>query len=288
MMFKNFCFLCSYFLLLFQTNFALPLAEQLKKDGYVEICNNQLSRENFNSLYNHFDELIFFLQTNPIWTQKLHIAKERFLRTKHRNYYSTDFFGFYDESQKGKRGQISFYYSIDLDDFICHYYPEIVQIPQIFNFFKSCRNIHNSCFCLIKEAVTALDLETLYSTNQPPILIKIIKYLPSYLATKPHYDGTAFSIFLDSTNNDALLLSPYKTSYLKEDFTSPLREFSQLPNQSSNLLIPGALLTEFSIYPTPHIVTQSGNTRYATIAFAMRPYFEQKKIELTPLPNLKD
>ncbi len=52
-----------------------------------------------------FDELIGFLQTNPVWAQKLYSAKERFIRSKDRNYYSTDFFGFYDESEKQGRSQ---------------------------------------------------------------------------------------------------------------------------------------------------------------------------------------
>ena len=53
------------------------------------------------------------------------------------------------------------------------------------------------------------------------------------------------------------------------------------------LLIPGALLTEFSIYPTPHIITQSGKVRYAAIAFAMRPHYIPEKAELASLPNFK-
>jgi hypothetical protein len=262
---------------------AAPLAEQFKRAGYVEICDKNHETKAFDSLYAYFDELIEFLQTNPVWTQKLYSAKERFIRSKDRNYYSTDFFGFYDES--GRRSQISFYYSTHYHEFICSRYPEFNQIPEIIRFFDACLEIQKPCGNLFDEAADELGLETIFASKygHPPILLKVIKYFPSYSATTPHYDGTAFSLFLNSTDNQSLLLSPYKSSFTVEDFSSPPREFSQ----NSMLLIPGVLLTEFSIYPTPHIAAQSGKIRYATIAFGMRPNFSQQKIELSPLPSFK-
>jgi hypothetical protein len=93
---------------------------------------------------------------------------------------------------------------------------------------------------------------------------------------------------LDSTDNQSLLLAPYKSSLTVNDFASPLRKFSRQNHENSILLIPGTLLTEFSIYPTPHIVAQSGKTRYATIAFAMRPNYKPQKNELFPLPSFNN
>ena len=63
--------------------------------------------------------------------------------------------------------------------------------------------------------------------------------------------------------------------------------FLDANNQNSICLFPERLLTEFSIYPTPHIVMHSGKVRYATIAFAMRPDYIPQKNELSPLPNFK-
>lgn len=268
---------------------AIPLAEQFKSKGYAEICNKKHGMAAFNSLYAYFDEFIEFLQTNPVWSQKLYIAKERFLRSKDRNYYFTDFFGFYDESERAGRCQISFYYSTHFHEFICTYYPEFNQVSEIVHFFEACLEIQKPYENIFNEAATELSLETIFSSTygHPPVLFKVIKYLPSYIATRPHYDGTAFSLFLDSTDNQSLLLSPYKSSFTVDDFSSPLREYSRLHNQNSILLIPGVLLTEFSIYPTPHIVAQSGTTRYATVAFAMRPNYPPQKTEFSLLPNFK-
>ncbi len=273
----------------FQPLCTTPLAEQFKRVGYVEICNKTHATTTFDSLYAHFDELIGFLQTNPVWVQKLYSAKERFIRSKERNYYSTDFFSFYDESKKEGRSQISFYYSTHFHEFISAHYPELTQVPEIMTFFEVCLEIQKNYENLFIEAAAELGLETMFLSKygHPPILIKVIKYLPSYIATKPHYDGTAFSLFLDSTDNQTLLLSPYKPAFTVDDFSSPLRKFLRERNQSSILLIPGALLTEFSIYPTPHIVAHNGKTRYATIAFAMRPNYIPQKIEFFPLPNFK-
>jgi hypothetical protein len=261
----------------------IHLAEQFKQAGYVEICNKKHGTVTFDSLYACFDELIEFLQKNPVWAQKLYSAKERFIRSKDRNYYCTDFFGFYDESEREGRSQISFYYSIHLHEFICSRYPEFNKVPEIIRFFETCLEIQKPCGDLFNEAAVELGLETIFSCKygHPPILFKVVKYFPSYVATKPHYDGTAFSLFLDSTDNQSLFLSPYKSSFTVDDFFSPPR------NKNSILLIPGALLTEFSINPTPHIVAQSGETRYATIAFAMRPHYILGKNELFPLPNFK-
>ena len=289
MIIRKTLFLWIFLLFAFQSLCAIPLAEQFKQAGYVEICDKKHGTATFDSLYAYFDELIEFLQTNPVWAQKLYSAKERFIRSKDRNYYSTDFFGFYDESEREGRSQISFYYSTHFHEFICSHYPEFNQVPEIIRFFEACREIQKPYGNLFDEAAAELGLETIFSSKygHPPILFKVIKYLPSYIATRPHYDGTAFSLFLDSTDNQSLLLSPYKSSFTVDDFSSPLRKFSRAHNQNSILLIPGVLLTEFSIYPTPHIVTQSGKIRYATIAFAMRPNYIPQKTEFSPLPNFK-
>lgn len=269
--------LLSVFFLTFQPLFCIPLAEQFKQKGYSEICNGEAVE--FDSFYAEFDVMIQFLQENPVWAKRIFSAKERFIRTKDKNLYSSNFFGFYDESKRDGRSQISFYYCTHFHEFVCTHYPEFLEIPEIKHFFETCLTIQKNYENLFNEAISELNLEKLYSSNVP-IIIKVIKYLPSYRATKPHYDGTALTLFLDSTNNKSLLLSPYKSSFTVDDFSSPSRKF-----QNSILLIPGILLTELSIYPTPHIVLQSGEIRYATVAFAMRPEFTLQKIELTLLPN---
>lgn len=281
-------FLRIFFLLFaFQSLSATQLAEQLKQTGYVEICDQNHGAATFDPLYAHFDKLIEFLQTNQAWVVKLYSAKERFIRSRDRDYYSTDFFGFFDESKREGRNQISFYYSTHYHEFICSRYPEFNRVPEIIRFFEACHEIQKSYGTLFEETATELGLETIFSSKygHPPILFKVIKYLPSYIPTKPHYDGTVFSLFLDSTDNQSLLLSPYKSSFTVDDFTSSPREFSRRHDQNSILLIPGTLLTEFFIFPTPHIVAQSGKTRYATIAFAMRPNYISQKMEHPSLPD---
>ncbi len=275
----------SLLLFTFQPLCAIPFAEQFKHAGYVEICDQKQHAKTFNSLYASFDEFIEFLQTSPVWVQKLYIAKERFIRSKDRNYYSTDFFGLYDDSKKEGRGQISFYYSTHFHEFICSRYPEFNHVPEIIRFFEACLEIQKPYGNLFEKVAAELGLKTIFSSvyGQPPILFKVVKYFPSYIARTPHYDGTAFSLFLDSTDNESLLLSPYQSSFTVDDFSSPKREFS-----NSILLIPGVLLTEFSIYPTPHIVVHRGKIRYATIAFAMRPHYVPQKTEHSPLPNFQD
>lgn len=269
--------------------YSIPLIEQFKQAGYVEICNQNHRAQDFDSLYVHFDELIAFLQKNPVWAQKLYNAKERFIRSKDRKFYSTDFFGFYDESEKEERSQISFYYSTRFHAFVSSHYPEFNEIPEIVCFFEACLAIEKPYEQLFSKAAADLGLEMIFSSeyNAPPILFKVVKYLASYTPTKPHYDGTVLTLLLDSTDNQSLLLSPYKSSFTVDDFSSPRREFLRWHAQNSILMIPGALLAEFSIYPTPHIVIKSGKTRYATVAFAMRPNYVSQKIELSALPNFR-
>ncbi len=280
-------FLWIIFLFDLKSLYSINLVKHFKELGYLEICDKNHGTEKFDFLYANFEKFIEFLQTNRAWEQKLYSAKERFIRSKDRNYYSTDFFGFYDESKKKGRDQISFYYSIHFHEFICSNYPEFNKIPEIVSFFETCFEIQKPYRNIFTEVATELGLETIFSSkyNHPPILLKIIKYLPSYVATSPHYDGTAFSLFLDSTDNQSLLLSSYKSLLTINDFYSPIRKFSRLLNQNSILLIPGIFLREFSIYPTPHIVAQNDKTRYATIAFAMRPNYTPQKNEFSLLPN---
>ena len=282
--------LCAWILFLStQSMCTVSLREQFNQVGYLEICDENYGTAAYDSLYACFDELITFLQANPAWAQKLYIAKERFIRSENRNYYSTDFFGFYDESEREGRNQISFYYSIHFQDFIFSHYKEFKQIPQITRFFESCAAIQQSSRDVFNRAAAQLCLEDIFISQygHPPILFKVIKYLPSYSVCRPHYDGTAFSLFLDSTDNQSLLLSPYRSEFTVDDFSSPVRQFCRLSNHNSILLIPGTLLTEFSLYPTPHIVEQNGKTRYATIAFAMRPHYTSQKNNFSLLPDFK-
>jgi hypothetical protein len=266
----------------------MPLAEHFKQDGYIEICNNRHGAETFDSLYAFFDEFIEFLQSNPLWSQKLYCAKERFIRSKERSIYCTDFFGFLDESQREGRNQIAFYYSMHFHKFILKNYPEINHVPEIMRFLEACLEIQKPYGNIFVEAAADLGLKTLFSSTdgKPPILLKVIKYFPAYKVAKPHYDGTTFSLFLDSTDNESLLLSSYKTSFCANDFYSPSRKFARENNQNSLLLIPGTLISEFSIDPTPHIVVHSGKIRYAAIAFAMRPHHAPSKNDFTALPHI--
>lgn len=282
-------FLYFFLFLSIQSVCTISLKEQLSQVGYVEICDENHGAAAYDSLYACFDELITFLQVNSTWAQKLYIAKERFIRSENRHYYSTDFFGFYDESEREGRNQISFYYSIHFQDFIFSHYPECKQVPHIVTFFQMCFDLQQSSRNVCNEVTAQLELENIFVSKQsnPPILLKVVKYLPSYNPVRPHYDGTAFSLFLDSTDNQSLLLSPYKAEFTVDDFFTPFRQFARLDNQNSILLIPGTLLTEFSLYPTPHIVERSGNIRYATIVFAMRSYYTSAQNSFSLLPNFK-
>ncbi len=188
MIIRKSLFLLIFLLFAFQSLFGAPLEEQFKQAGYVEICDTNHETKAFDSLYAHFEEFIEFLQTNPIWVQKLYIAKERFIRSKDRNFYSTDFFGFYDD--RIGRSQISFYYSTHFHEFICSHYTEFNQIPEIIRFFEACLEIQEPYGNLFNEAATELGLETIFASKygHPPILFKVIKYFPSYVAARPHYD----------------------------------------------------------------------------------------------------
>ena len=158
-------FLWAFLLFAFQCPSMTSLKEDIKNTGYLEIYNKKPSAATFDSLYTHFDTFIEFLQANPAWAQKLYSAKERFIRSKDRNIYSTDFFGFYDESKRGGRGQISFYYSPHFHEFICTHYPEFKQLPPIINFLKACCKIQKPYGDLCNEAAKALTLETIFSSE---------------------------------------------------------------------------------------------------------------------------
>jgi hypothetical protein len=267
----------------------MPLADQLKQTGYAEIDDATYNAAMFDSLYESFDMLIEFLRQNPAWAHKLYRAKERFIRSSDRHIYSTDFFGLYDESHNDSRCQISFYYSLHFHAFIVARYPEFNKITAFIRFFEICRKIQDPCGELCAYAARELGVDSIFASTfgMPPILLKVIKYFPSYFPKRSHYDGTAFSFFLDSTDNQSLLLSPYKSSFARDDFSPALRAYSRSDHRHSILLIPGIFLTEFAIYPTPHIVMSSGQARYATIAFAMRPHYCAPKILLAPLPSFR-
>ncbi len=280
-------FLWLFIVCVSQSARASSLVEQFSHAGYAELCNTTHGSAVFDPLYALFDEFIAFLASNSVWAQKLYQAKERFIRLKSRGYYATDFFGLYDDSKRKDRCQISFYYAQHFHEYILFYYPECKAIPEINNFLQACYDIQEPYKNIFNDAAAQIGVPNIFLLQDPPILFKVVKYLPEYSPTKPHYDGTAFSLFLDSTDNQALLLSPYKSGYTVADFTCPLRAFTRDSHRSSMLLIPGAFLTEFSIYPTPHIVTQNNMARYASIAFAMRPNYIPGTHKLFELPNFK-
>lgn len=258
-----------------------PIEKEFRENGYIEIGVSKPPQTTFDILYSHFNELIIFLQNHPQWAQKLYSAKERFIRSKARQVYGTDFFGYFDESTNERRSQIAFYYACDFHEFLCSYYPDLQKEPPILNFLTSCHDLVQNPSEVIFKALAA-DFFLTSETGSLPLLLKVVKYLPHYAPSAPHYDGTAFSLLLDSTDNNSLLLSPFKTTFTTEDFKVPLRSYSR---ENSMLLIPGIQLTEFSIYPTPHIVLKSGSIRYAAITFCMRPPASSQKIDLPFLPT---
>lgn len=264
-------------LLAFQSLCAIPLADLFKQTGYIEIEDESRDTSTYDSLYGSFDDLIAYLQKNPKWEHIFFQAKERFIRSKERNAYSTDFFGYFDESTREGRRQVSFYYATHFHEFFCSHYPQCKKIPEIIRFLENCQNLQKTYNELSNEIAAELGLKN------TAILLKVIKYLPSYTPSKAHYDGSAFTFLLDSTDNQSLLLSPYKASFTIADFISPERQY----NMNSLLIIPGIHLTELDIYPTPHIVIQNGRTRYAAIAFIMRPDILHQKHDFPSLPSFK-
>ncbi len=161
------------------------------------------------------------------------------------------------------------------------------QIPQINDFLELCREIQKSFSALFNHVAHELNIQKLFENEQPLILIKVIKYLDSYKITRPHYDGSAFTFFLDSTDNQSLFVSTYKSAYTIDDFSSPIRQFHRSEQSNSIILIPGIFLTEFGISPTPHVVLPSGSTRYATVAFAMPQNYSYKPLSFSPLISIK-
>ena len=286
---RSFLMVSFLLIIFFKSISTSSLFEQLQQFGYAELKNDYHGSQSYDDLYKAFDQLIDFFKTNPVWVQKLYCAKERFIRSKDKVLYGTDFLGWYDDSLLSTRHQISFYYSIHFHQFLSENYPDILKQPNIQNFFQKCFEIQRPCNDFFKEVAQQLGLDSIFLSTgyQVPILLKVIKYFEAYNVSSPHYDGTAFTLFLDSTDNQSLLLSPYKSMLVEQDFFSVFKNFVTTADQSSMLLIPGTLLTEFFMYPTPHIVQHSGQIRYATVAFAMRPNFIFKKREFTILPNFK-
>lgn len=268
---------------------AVRLAEQLQVFGYAEIADYQAqAAHTFDMLYFYFDQLVDFLQENPACKQKLYLAKERFIRSKSSSFYGTDFFGLYDQSHIPSKAQIAFYYSVSFHQFLMTHFQELYNIPALHNFLEACYAIQEPSHDLFFYAAEELQLNTMFRLQHQediPILYKIVKYLPHYMHTKPHYDGTVFSLFLHSTDPQAVLVAPYQELLTIEAFKAPVRTLSNLDAQQSMILILGGLLTDYGMYPTPHIVVATGQTRYATIAFAMRPHYIRPKIEFAALPS---
>src|SRR5690606_28328 len=145
--------------------YGASLKEQFEQAGFVEICDENQTAATFDSLYTLFDEFIAFLQQNPAWAHKLHNAKERFIRRKERNIYSTDFFGFFDESKRKGRAQISFYYGVHFHEFICSSYPEFHQAPAIMSFLNACLEVQKPYASLFESVAAELGLRHFFSSE---------------------------------------------------------------------------------------------------------------------------
>lgn len=260
------------------------LKEAFNQDGYWEICDEQHGSQTYDVFYEKFEEVIVFLEKNPRWKQKLDEAKERFIRSKDKACYGTDICGFYEESKT--RQQIAFYYSAHFHRFIVNQYKEFNKAPVLLHFLEACHAIEKRYDEIIQSAFNSLSIEPsgFLEDLKAPRILKVIKYLPSYYPIMPHYDGSIFSFLLDSTDATSLLLSPYKSSFVREDFKVPERTFLRKEDQNSILLLPGAFLKQLGINPTPHVVVQSGKTRYATVLFVMRPGVSSSQIANTALP----
>lgn len=269
---------------------ASQLLPGLQQRGYVEICNETHGAESFDNLYLAFDAFIKFVDTHSEARKKLAAAKSQFWDTDIGKFYGTPFVGYADESKLTHRKLYYFYYSSDFHNFLLTRYSKIMQgSPEILQFLDLCRAITNSSIEMFGNAIEELAIDPLFSSteNRLPVLLKVVKYLPAS-CTVAHFDASALTLMLDSTDLDSLVFSPYMETIASSDFFAPSRQYSRSVQSSSCLLISGKFLTakDIPINPTPHAALRKDTIRHAAIAFALIPYYQSGRLDLPLLPQL--
>jgi len=268
---------------------ANPLLKDFEEKGYSEIVNEKQGSVFYDQLYRSFDRMIGRVTKDSSLRKKLAMAKNRFWKTELGQFYATPFVGYGDDSKLSYRKLYYFYYSTDFHDFLKVQYPEILENLDIREFLTLCREITVSSMSIFERTREELSVGALLDSpfNRLPLLLKIVKYLPGS-STVPHFDASAFSLFLDSTDHQSLLLAPYKETIEVFDFFVPPRQYPRLAFSSSSLLIPGKFLQgqEPYINPTPHAALRNDSIRYSVIAFCVVPFKQPVNGSLPSMPQL--
>lgn len=286
----------------FQFVGAESILTDFEQRGYHELLNDRYGTGTFGKLYDEFDALNDFIQSNPDFAEKIFEVDRIFGATDDNKMIGSPPIGYVSDVKSGKSKKNYFHYSKAYFDYMKKDQSDLLHVSQELNaLLLSLEEL--SVYCeekfenVIKEISSDIDISSLMHTPEGNLLLllKIVKYEASdTMASNAHYDFSGLTFLLDNTDEgkETLLISPYKDELVSSDLVTPIRKYARNENDSSNLLIPGLAL-KFSncpINPTPHAVGIQDSPRYAIIVFAMVPNmtisYDDIRIKVTKLPEL--
>lgn len=272
-----------------------------KENGYVELRNDDVLRDDYDSLYEAYDVFYSDFKKDELLRQFLIEADKDFKSQDVAKPFANAPVGYRYSENHGKNNK-SFYH------FTKEYYEFLLkkENPSVESFLSLKRLLeklsivdsysrHNFSNLInkINGEVNGLKDIMYGGTENLTIITKVVRYEKSSgsLSSHPHYDFSGLTLMLDNSdiNDENLLLSPYRSEITLDSFKKVSRIYGNSKDYSSCLFIPGLALKlkNLSVPPTPHMVLAIEKPRFALISFAMVPHkhvdYDQIRIKVVDL-----
>jgi hypothetical protein len=263
------------------------IISKFKESGYYCVPQLLPSQKHFDEFYDHFDQLITAIATNPDIATRLNEASDNWKRQPEVAYYNCNAPAKYVDrmSRDDKENKIYYQCSWDfINYFGTHYHQMYEDIPELYEIHDFFRSIHLTASVFFKDMVGKIDNEfpgiadrLIDQDKALPITLKVLKYTPapSNFTTSPHYDKGAFTMIVnnDDKENDKLVIGSYPDDGIVKISRMKIPEMENVAYNMNTtaIIIPDSTLIDvgFEIYPSPHAVLPNPTNRFATIAFLL-------------------
>jgi hypothetical protein len=272
---------------------ASEIDHSFKTQGFVEIGNKELLKQNYHNLYKSFDEFIDHMSKNESAAQTIYESEKNFLAVEEnkKRYCAAP------PSYRDPRTHATKRFSKIYSQFIKEHYDFLKQDahyadPKVCNFFDNMAHIDATSkkFCVsileqLEKTYPGIKEKAYGNNKELTVISKIVRYEKTERwGTTAHFDKSALSLIWDSNDehDDSLILCQSLEHPTLDAMVKPTRTYSGKKDITSTILIPGLALKKagFNLKATLHgVAPLKREYRHAVISFLLIPFMDMTDLK---------
>jgi hypothetical protein len=275
-------------------SYLYPMNKAIFKQGFVEVENKSLLKDDYENLYKKFDIFIDKMSNHKDFSEKIYYAEKEYSKniTETKRYCNAPPSYRDPLVHPTKRfNKIYCQYTLGHHEFL----KKDKDLPgEASDFYDCMREVDTAAKAYFVEILQHLENEKpgirplLYGNyKELTVISKIVRYKKNQAhkwGTTPHFDKSALSLILDSNdkNHESLLLCEDVENPSIEALHKPERQFAHKNDATSAILIPGLAFkkAKWDINPTLHgVTTFDKEYRHAIISFLLIPDIDMTNLQ---------